>query len=137
MVQRVLLSWHPACSVGSISKSPKINMLVAFQGLLSFPGTKGDSQAHQWLQNLTIKVVRLSVVVWYPGEVVRLSCCLGWDAVLPKSLYIQGQRQQHKGPWTGSWHKSLPNKLRSLFSVEAREGIWNSRKWDWVVGIHP
>lgn len=73
-------------------------------------------------------------MVWYLGEVVHPSCYLLWDAVLPKFLYIQGERQQHKGPWTGSWHKSPPNKLRSLLPVEAREGFRNSRKWDWVVG---
>lgn len=88
---------------------------MAFQGLLHFPGTKGDSQVHQWLQLLVIEVARLSVAVWYLGEVVHPSRCLGWDAVLPKSLYIQGERQKHKGLRTGSWHKSPPKNGGASF----------------------
>lgn len=77
------------------------------------------------------------------GVVPRGGCAsfslswLGCSSPKIPLLYIQGERQQHNGPWTSSWHKSPPNKLRSLLPVEAREGIWNSRKWDWVVGIHP
>lgn len=60
--------------------------------------------------------IRLPVVVWYLGQGVHPSHCLGRDAVLPKSLYSQGERQQCKGHRAGSWHKSPPNKLRSLLS---------------------
>lgn len=70
---------------------------------------------------------------------MHLSPCLGWDAVLPKSLYIQGQSQQHKGPWTGLWHKSPANKLRSLLPVEARKGSRTAgngtRWWEYIPNI--
>jgi len=50
------------------------------------------------------KIIKLPFVVQYLMEGVHPSRCLVQDAVFPNSFHSQGERQQHKGPRTGSWH---------------------------------